>query len=109
MAKIALVGAGSVVWTRRLMMDILSFDELRDSTLSLMDIDPVRLDTAQKTVERLIDQIDAPAQVEGSLDRRKAVAGADYVIFAVQVGMHEATLLDFDIPRKYGLKQTIAD
>lgn len=93
------------------MMDILSFDELRDSgiTLSLMDIDPVRLDTAQKTVERLVQQVGANATVEGSLDRRQAVAGARYVIFAVQVGMHQATLLDFEIPKKYGLRQTIAD
>jgi alpha-galactosidase len=107
--KIALVGAGSVVWTRRLMMDILSFEELRDVTISLMDVDPVRLDTAQKTVERLVQQVGAPARVEGSLNRREAVRGASYVIFAVQVGMHHATLLDFDVPRKYGLKQTIAD
>ena len=109
MAKIALIGAGSVVWARRLMMDILSFDELRDSTLALMDIDPVRLDTSKQTVERLVAQLGAPARVEATLDRREAVRGADYVIFAVQVGMHDATLLDFEIPRRYGLKQTIAD
>jgi alpha-galactosidase len=107
--KIALIGAGSVVWARRLMMDILSFEELRDCTLSLMDIDPVRLETAQKTVERLVAQVDAPARVEATLDRRQAITGADYVIFAVQVGMHGATLLDFHVPRKYGLQQTIAD
>jgi len=109
MAKIALIGAGSVVWARRLMMDILSFDELRDSTLALMDIDPVRLDTSKQTVERLVAQLGAPARVEATLDRREAVRDADYVIFAVQVGMHDATLLDFEIPRRYGLKQTIAD
>jgi len=109
MAKIALIGAGSVVWARRLMMDILSFDELGDSTLALMDIDPVRLDTSKQTVERLVAQLGAPARVEASLDRREAVRCADYVIFAVQVGMHDATLLDFEIPRRYGLKQTIAD
>jgi alpha-galactosidase len=108
-AKIALIGAGSVVWARRLMMDILNFEELRDSTLSLMDVDPVRLDTSRKTVERLADQLDAPAEVVATQSRRDAVAGADYVIFAVQVGMHRATLLDFEIPKKYGLRQTIAD
>ena len=107
--KIALIGAGSVIWTRCLMMDILSFPELRDSTLALMDVDPVRLDTSRKTVERLVAQVAAPARVEASLDRRQAVAGADYVIFAVQVGMHAATLKDFEIPKRYGLRQTIAD
>src|SRR5688572_7344119 len=109
MAKIALIGAGSVVWARRLMMDMLSFEELRDGTYSLMDIDPVRLKTSQQTVERLISQLGAPARVEATLDRRESVRGADYVIFAVQVGMHEATLLDFQIPRNYGVQQTIAD
>jgi len=109
LAKIALIGAGSVVWARRLMMDILSFEELRGSTLSLMDIDPVRLETSRKTVERLVAQLGAPAQVEGTLSRRDAVRGADYVIFAVQVGMHEATLLDFEVPKRYGVQQTIAD
>ena len=109
MAKIALIGAGSVIWARRLMMDILSFEELRGATLSLMDIDPVRLETARKTVERLVAQVQAPATVTASLDRRTAVTGADYVIYAVQVGMHEATLKDFEIPKKYGLRQTIAD
>ena len=109
MATIALIGAGSVVWTRRLMYDVLSFPELAGSTLSLMDIDPVRLDTARRTVETLVAQTGTPARVEATLDRREAVQGADYVIFAVQVGMHEATLLDFEIPRRYGLRQTIAD
>jgi alpha-galactosidase len=107
--KIALIGAGSVVWARRLMMDILSFPELTGATLSLMDIDPVRLETAKQTVERLVAQVNAPATVEATLDRRQAVTGANYVIYAVQVGMHAATLLDFEIPRKYGLRQTIAD
>src|SRR5207253_1841706 len=63
MAKIALIGAGSVVWARRLMMDILSFKELTGATLSLMDIDPVRLETAKKTVGRLVAQVNASAKV----------------------------------------------
>jgi alpha-galactosidase len=109
MATIALIGAGSVVWARRLMMDILSFPELAGANLTLMDVDPVRLETSRKTVERLVAQVGSTAQVRATADRRQAVQGADYVIFAVQVGMHEATLLDFEIPRRYGLRQTIAD
>jgi alpha-galactosidase len=107
--RIALIGAGSVIWTRCLMTDMLGFPEHAGSTISLMDIDPVRLETARKTVERLVEQVGAPARVEATLDRRQAVAGADYVIYAVQVGMHQATLLDFEIPARYGLRQTIAD
>src|SRR5207249_3760533 len=77
MPKIALIGAGSVIWARRLMMDILSFPELTGATLALMDVDPVRLDTARQTVERLVAQVEAPAKVEATLDRRQAVASAD--------------------------------
>src|SRR5262249_42783093 len=76
MATIALIGAGSVVWARRLMMDILSFPELAGSTLSLMDADPVRLETSRMTVERLVSQIGARATVRATLDRREAVRGA---------------------------------
>ncbi len=55
------------------------------------------------------DQLGAGARVEEHLDRRAALEGADFVVNMVQIGMHEATLLDFEIPKKYGLKQTIAD
>ena len=55
------------------------------------------------------DQLGAGAKVEEHLDRRRALEGADFVVNMVQIGMHEATLLDFEIPKKYGLKQTIAD
>jgi alpha-galactosidase len=91
------------------MMDVLNFPELTGATPSLMDIDPVRLDTARQTGERLVTQVGAPAAVEATLDQREAVRGAKYVICAVQVGMHRATLTDFDIPRKYGLRQTSGD
>lgn len=109
MARIAMVGAGSVVFATRLVMDILSIPELQDSTFALTDIDSERLDTSAKMVQDVADSYGAGARVEATLDRRKAIAGADYVLNMVQVGMHESTLLDFEIPRKYGLKQTIAD
>lgn len=107
--KIAFVGAGSVVFTRNLMTDIFSFPELREATVALHDIDPERLETAGLMARWTSGQLGAEAEVEEHAERRAALEGADYVINAVQIGMHEATLLDFDIPRKYGLKQTIAD
>jgi alpha-galactosidase len=107
--KIAFIGAGSVVFTKNLMTDIFSFPELRGATVALHDIDPERLETASMMARWTSGQLGAEAKVEEHADRRAALDGADFVINAVQIGMHEATLLDFDIPRKYGLKQTIAD
>jgi alpha-galactosidase len=107
--RIAFIGAGSVVFTKNLLTDILSFAELKGATIALHDINPERLETAGMMARWTSGQLGADAAVEEHLDRRGALEGADFVINAVQIGMHEATLLDFDIPRKYGLKQTIAD
>lgn len=109
MTKIAFVGAGSVVFAKNLLYDMLSFPELQDATFALHDIDPERLETAGLMARWTRDRVCASASVEEHLDRRAALDSADYVINAVQIGMHEATLLDFEIPRRYGLKQTIAD
>jgi alpha-galactosidase len=75
----------------------------------LHDIDPERLETAGMMARWTSEQLGADAKVEEHLDRRRALEGADFVVNMVQIGMHEATLLDFEIPKKYGLKQTIAD
>jgi alpha-galactosidase len=107
--KIAFVGAGSVVFTKNLLTDILSFPELHGSNITLHDIDPERLETAGMMARWTSDQLDAGAKVEEHPDLRGALEGADFVINMVQIGMHEATLTDFEIPKKYGLKQTIAD
>lgn len=109
MAKIALIGAGSVVFTKNLLGDILSFPELRSCTISLHDIDPVRLETAAAMARWTASALGASPTIEASTDRRQALAGAKYVINMIQVGGHAATLVDFDIPRKYGLQQTIGD
>jgi len=107
--KIAFIGAGSVVFTKNLLTDILSFPELHGNTIALHDIDSERLGTAGMMARWTSQQLRADARVEEHADRRRAVEGADFVINMVQVGMHEDTLLDFEIPKKYGLKQTIAD
>jgi alpha-galactosidase len=107
--KITFIGAGSVVFTKNLLGDILSFPELQNCTISLHDIDPVRLETAEMMARWTARALGASPTIEAHLDRQAALAGARYVINAIQVGGHIATLLDFDIPRKYGLRQTIAD
>ncbi|HEV2092225.1 MAG TPA: hypothetical protein VGR18_03560, partial [Rubrobacter sp.] len=109
MTRVAFIGAGSVVFTKNLMTDILSFPELRGTRIALHDIDPGRLETAGMMARWTSEQLEADAKVEEHLDRRAALDGADFVVNMVQIGMHEATLLDFEIPKKYGLKQTIAD
>lgn len=104
-----MIGAGSVVFVKNLLTDILSLPELRNCAIALHDIDPERLQTAGMMARWTAAQFGASAQITEHADRRACVAGADFVINMVQIGMHPATLLDFDIPRKYGLKQTIAD
>src|SRR4051794_5808217 len=87
MTVIAFLGAGSVVFTRELLADILSFDELRGVTLALHDIDPERLETAAAIARRTADQLHARPVITASLDRRAALDGADFVINSIQVGM----------------------
>jgi alpha-galactosidase len=109
MPKIVFVGAGSVEFTKNLLGDILTFPELQQATISLYDIDPIRLDTAERMARWTAQTLGAAPTIEATDDRKRALDGADYVINMIQVGGHAATLLDFDIPRKYGLKQTIGD
>jgi alpha-galactosidase len=109
MAKITIVGAGSVVFSKRLITDILSYPELAETTFSLTDINEDRLRTAEKMASKLVEQIGSKAKVEATLNRKEALTGSNYVLNLIQVGMHESTVIDFEVPKKYGLKQTIAD
>ena len=111
MPRIAFVGAGSAVFTRNLVGDVLSLPELRDTTtFALMDIDADRLATAEIAARRLVEAHGARASVEATQDRRAALAGADYVVTSFQVGGYRpATVIDFEVPKRYGLRQTIAD
>ena len=109
MPRIAFVGAGSVEFTRDLLGDILSFPELADATIALHDIDPERLGTAEAMARWTIRELGAPASIEAHLDRRAALDGCDHVVNMVQVGGHAATLVDFEVPRRHGLRQTIGD
>jgi alpha-galactosidase len=109
MTRIAFIGAGSVVFTRNLLGDILFFPELREVEIALHDIDPDRLATAEAIAGLTAREMEARPTITTHLDRRAAVDGSDYVINMVQIGGHEATRRDFEIPARYGLRQTIAD
>jgi alpha-galactosidase len=108
--KITLIGAGSVVFAKSLIGDILQFPELSDATICLMDRDPQRLKVAEIMANKMIAALKVKAKVIATLDRRAAIRGARYVICTVQVGGYKpGTVIDFEIPRKYGLLQTIGD
>ena len=110
MPKIVLIGAGSTVFARNLLGDILSYPELATATLTLYDIDAERLRTSEVVAQRLAQAHGAHPIIEATTDRRAALAGADYAIAMIQVaGYRPGTVVDFEIPRKYGLRQTIAD
>jgi alpha-galactosidase len=109
MTKIALLGAGSTKFTRKVVADILQYPELQDAVISLHDIDPERLRTAEAVTARVSEAVGARATVEASLDRRQSIAGADFVINTIQVGGATATRFDFDIPREFGIRYTIND
>ena len=108
--RIALVGAGSTVFAKNMVGDILSYPEMKDATFALYDIDPERLKTSEIVSRKLNESAGANATIEATLDRRTALKDADYVITMIQVGgFKPSTVIDFEIPKKYGLRQTIAD
>ena len=103
--KVTLIGAGSTVFARTLISDVVSFPDLADGlTVALMDIDAERL----RATERMTEAAGVP--VEATLDRRAALAGSDYVLTMFQVGGYRpATVIDFEVPKRFGLRQTIGD
>lgn len=110
MPKISFIGAGSTVFAKNLMGDILSFPELADSTISLHDIDAGRLHTSEIVAHKVAEATGSNPTIESTLDRRASLDGADYAICMIQVAGYEpGTTIDFEIPKKYGLRQTIAD
>jgi alpha-galactosidase len=109
MAKITIIGAGSLVFTRNLCSDILLTPALRESTITLMDIDPERLAQAEQVIQRMIEVRELPARLTATLDRRAALSDADYVITTFQQGGLEAYSLDIEIPQRYGVEQCVGD
>lgn len=110
MPKITFIGAGSTVFAKNLLGDILSYSELAESTISLHDIDEQRLCESEAVAHKIVDILNVNASIKATTDRRVALDGADYAIGMFQVGGYRpATAIDFEIPKKYGLRQTIGD
>ncbi|MBB2973255.1 alpha-glucosidase/alpha-galactosidase [Mesorhizobium sp. RMAD-H1] len=111
MTKICLVGAGSTVFAQNILGDVLSNPAVSDYVISLFDIDPERLKTSEIVARRICEALNlCNVRVEATLDRREALKGSDFVILMMQVGGYKpATVTDFEVPKRYGLRQTIAD
>lgn len=107
--RIAMIGAGSIGFTRRLMQDILGVPELQDTVFALTDLSQQNLDMVSALCRRDIEANKLPARIEATTDRRAAIAGADYVICTIRQGGLEAFATDVDVPLKYGIDQCVGD
>jgi alpha-galactosidase len=110
MPTIAFMGAGSTVFAKNLLVDILSFPEFKESDFRLHDIDAERLRTSEVVARRVARGLEARPTITATAERRAALDGADYVITMIQVGGYQpATVVDFEVPKRFGLRQTIGD
>ena len=108
--KITFIGAGSTVFARNVIGDCILTPELGAFEVCLFDIDPVRLDDSYQILNNINKTMNGKATIKKTMDRKEAFTGADFAINAIQVGGYDpCTITDFEIPKKYGLKQTIAD
>ena len=114
MPKITFMGAGSVVFARNVLGDTMLSEPLRESEIALYDIDPIRLEESYLVIDAMNKTInEGRATIKkylGIPERKEALRGADFVVNAIQVGLYDpCTIIDFEIPKKYGLRQTIGD
>lgn len=110
MPKISFIGAGSTVFAKNLLGDILNFPELANATISLHDVNVKRLHETEAVAHKIAKKLAVNPTFEVTTNRRRSLDGADYAINMIQVGGYDpCTITDFEIPKKYGLRQTIAD
>ena len=110
MPKVALIGAGSAAFSRRLLSDLLHWPEFQGTDLRLVDIDTGRLELIEALAKKMVAQKGAGVRVTATTDRRRALEGVDYVITTLAVGFaYEQDRPDVAIPRRYGVFQTVAD
>jgi len=109
-AKVTIIGAGSVEFTRGILADLCAYEELHGSLeIALHDIDPERLAYALRAADQIVERSNAGYDVSAHDSRASAFDGADYLINEIQVGGYPATRTDFDVPKTFGLRQTIGD
>ena len=113
MPKITFMGAGSTVFAKNVLGDSMMTPALAESTIALYDIDAQRLQDSRMMLENINRNNGNKARIEAYLgveNRKDALRGANYVVNAIQVGLYDpCTIIDFEVPKKYGLRQTIAD
>lgn len=109
MPKIAMIGAGSVIFCKTLMNDIMATEGLADSEFALMSPTETKLRKMEAFANEVVRENNLPSKVWATTDRRKALDGADYVIIMIQVGGADAFQMDYEIPLKYGVDQCIGD
>ncbi|TJW83376.1 MAG: alpha-glucosidase/alpha-galactosidase, partial [Mesorhizobium sp.] len=108
--KITFIGAGSTVFMKNVIGDVLQRPSLSGATIALMDVNPQRLEESEIVAGKLVRTLGSAATIETHSSQRKALEGADFVVVAFQIGGYEpCTVTDFEVPKKYGLRQTIAD
>ena len=110
MTKVTMIGAGSTVFMKNILTDILLEEPFADCHIALQDIDGARLKTSKLVADKIASTLGVSPTIETTTDRRAALAGADFVVVMIQVGGYKpSTVIDFEIPAKYGLTQTIGD
>ena len=108
--KITFIGAGSSVFMKNIIGDVLQRPALSGATVALMDINPERLSESDTIAQKLVRTLGVNAKIETHSNQKKALENADFVVVAFQIGGFEpCTVTDFEVPKKYGLRQTIAD
>ena len=110
MIKLTIIGAGSAVFTKNIVTDLLSINAFKNMEIALQDIDTIRLKASHELLKVISKKLNASPKITSHTDRRAALVGSDFVQTTIQVGGYKpSTVIDFEIPSQYGLKQTIAD
>ncbi len=110
MTKLTIIGAGSAVFTKNIVTDLLSLDSFKKMEIALQDIDTMKLKASHELLNAISEKLNACPKITSHTDRRESLVGSDFVQTTIQVGGYKpSTIIDFEIPKEYGLKQTIAD
>ena len=108
--KVTFLGAGSTVFVKNVVGDLILTPEIGSFEIALFDINAERMEDSRRLIEHLNKKYNGKATVKTYTDRKESLRGSDFVINAIQVGGYEpCTVTDFEVPKKHGLRQTIGD